>query len=161
MSERTKGTSTVEVVRNIVEPIAEELGLELWDVRFVKEGTQWYLRVFIDKDEGIGIDDCERLSRAIDGPLDEKDPISQSYCLEVCSPGIERELLTQKHFDKYAGEEVKVRLIRPDEKGEREFTAILLGMKNNEIELKKEEGKIAVINKKDIAFVKLNDWEEN
>ena len=97
MKEGKKGRTTVQVIHEIAEPIAEKLGLSIWDIKFLKEGSQWYLRVFIDKDGGISIDDCEAMSRALDEPLDELDPISQSYCLEVCSPGIERELVTDEH----------------------------------------------------------------
>lgn len=81
-----------------MKPIIERLGLSLWDVRFVKEGAEYYLRVFIDSENGITIEDCENVSRAIDEPLDIADPISQSYCLEVSSPGVERELRTDEHF---------------------------------------------------------------
>ena len=82
----------MELVRALAEPIAARLGYSLWDVRFVKEGAEWYLRIFIDKPEGIGIDDCVAMSRAVNDPLDELDPIEQAYCLEVCSPGMNREL---------------------------------------------------------------------
>ena len=81
---RKKGGNTVAQVWELAKPLAEELGLTLWDVRFVKEGAQWYLRIFIDKEDGVGIDDCVAMSHAIDKPLDELDPISQAYCLEVC-----------------------------------------------------------------------------
>ena len=76
-----KGGNTVAAVRKIVEPIAEQLGLEIWDIRFLKEGTTWYLRIFIDKDGGVSIDDCVEMTRAINKPLDEADPIEQAYCL--------------------------------------------------------------------------------
>ena len=92
MAKKEKG-NTVAAVWQIAQPIAESLGLELWDVRFVKEGADWFLRIFIDKEDGVSIDDCEAMSRAIDKPLDDADPISQSYCLEVSSPGVERELV--------------------------------------------------------------------
>ena len=82
---RKKGGNTVAQVWELAKPLAEELGLTLWDVRFVKEGAQWYLRIFIDKEDGVGIDDCVAMSHAIDKPLDELDPIHQAYCLEVCS----------------------------------------------------------------------------
>ena len=76
----------------LAQPVAEELGLMLWDVRFVKEGATWYLRFIIDKEEGVGIDDCVAMSRRMDKLLDEADPVPQSYVMEVESPGIEREL---------------------------------------------------------------------
>ena len=98
MAAKKKGGNTVALVRRLAEPIARDLGLMLWDVRFVKEGADWFLRIFIDKPEGIGIEDCEAMSRAINGPLDELDPVEQSYCLEVCSPGMNRELTRDEHF---------------------------------------------------------------
>ena len=75
--------NTVKLVEEIISPYAKELGLEIWDVRFAKEGSEWYLRIFIDKEGGVSIDDCVDLTHAISKPLDEKDPISQSYMLEV------------------------------------------------------------------------------
>ena len=105
--------NTVSRVTEIITPYAHQLGLEIWDVRFAKEGTDWYLRIFIDKDGGISIDDCVDLTNAITKPLDEADPISQSYTLEVSSPGVERELTADAHFEKYIGSNVMVRLIRP------------------------------------------------
>ena len=88
----------MEQIRALAAPIAKELGYDLWDVRFVKEGAEWYLRIFIDKPDGIGIDDCVAMSRAINDPLDRLDPIDQAYCLEVCSPGLNRELTRDEHF---------------------------------------------------------------
>lgn len=125
-SNRKKGGNTVAQVWELAKPLAEELGLTLWDVRFVKEGAQWYLRIFIDKEDGVGIDDCVAMSHAIDKPLDELDPISQAYCLEVCSPGIDRELVRPEHFEAFMGAPVRVRLIRPMEDGTREFLGLLL-----------------------------------
>ncbi len=85
--------NTAQACTKIAEPVAEELGLMLWDVRFEKEGSGWYLRFFIDKDGGVNIEDCENFSRKIDKVLDDADPIEQSYILEVSSPGIERNLI--------------------------------------------------------------------
>lgn len=102
--------NTVSRVTEIITPYAHQLGLEIWDVRFAKEGTDWYLRIFIDKDGGISIDDCVDLTHAITKPLDEADPISQSYTLEVSSPGVERELTADAHFEKYIGSNVMVSL---------------------------------------------------
>ena len=87
MAAKKKGGNTVALVRRLAEPIARDLGLMLWDVRFVKEGADWFLRIFIDKPEGIGIEDCEAMSRAINGPLDELDPTyGQPYTFTVSSP---------------------------------------------------------------------------
>ena len=105
--------NTVSRVTEIITPYAEELGLDIWDVRFAKEGTDWYLRIFIDKEGGISIDDCVDLTHAVTKPLDEADPISQSYTLEVSSPGVERGLTADKHFEKYIGADVMVRLLSP------------------------------------------------
>ena len=101
------------VVWELVDPIAEELGYVIWDVEFVREGSTWYLRITIDSDEGISIDDCEKLHRAIDAPLDEADPIEQAYTLEVSSPGIERVLKYPWHFTVFIGEELNIRLYAP------------------------------------------------
>ncbi|MBP3919555.1 MAG: ribosome maturation factor RimP [Clostridia bacterium] len=101
------------VVWDLIEPIAEELGYVIWDVEFVREGSEWYLRITIDSDNGISIDDCERLHRAIDAPLDEADPIEQAYHLEVSSPGIERVLKYPWHFSVFVGEDIAVKLYAP------------------------------------------------
>lgn len=155
MSKGKKG-NTVSAVWALAQPIAQHLGLELWDVRFVKEGAAWYLRVFIDKDGGVSIDDCEAMSRALDAPLDELDVINQSYCLEVSSPGIERELIRDEHFEKFIGSSVIVKLIRPNENGERELKGILDNFSSKEITLN-IEGSI-LIDRKNIASVRLDDF---
>ena len=155
-----KGGATVETVRNLIEPIVAELNLELWDVRYVKEGAQWYLRVFIDKPEGIGIEDCEKVSRAIDAPLDELNPIEQSYCLEVCSPGIERELVREEHFMRFIDAEVMVKMIRPIEGIGKEFAGVLKEYNKGEILIEDHSGENQVtINKKDAVWIKLDDFD--
>ena len=88
--------NSAERVYELIKDAVEAEGVRLWDVRFLKEGASWYLRVFIDKPEGISIDDCTNVSHAIDPIIDEADPIDVSYYLEVCSPGIERELTRQQ-----------------------------------------------------------------
>ena len=87
----------------LAKPVVEEAGCTLWDVEYVREAGSWYLRVFIDKEGGVDITDCEKVSRAINTPLDELDPIENAYCLEVCSPGIERELVRDEHFIQFIG----------------------------------------------------------
>lgn len=109
---RSNGGSTVEKVWDIAKPVADSLGLKLWDIRFLKEGASWYLRIYIDKDGGVSIDDCENMSRGVDKPLDTADPIEQSYYLEVSSPGIERELTRQEHFKLCMGQKIKLRTDR-------------------------------------------------
>ena len=108
-----KNGSIAEVVTGLAQPIADELGYILWDVEYVREGADYYLRITIDNDQGITIDDCEAFSRAIDPILDDADPIAESYHLEVSSPGIERELKTPAHIAACAGESVEVRLFAP------------------------------------------------
>ena len=152
--------NTVSRVTEIVEPYAKELGLDLWDIRFVKEGTDWYLRIFIDKEDGISIDDCVDLTHAITKPLDEADPISQSYTLEVSSPGVERELVTDSHFEKYVGSPVMLRLIRPIDKV-RDFSGVLSSYNNGELTVTLENGESISVNKKETSFVKLDDFDIN
>ncbi len=102
--------NVASVVRELVAPIAERMGFFIWDVEFVKEGADKYLRITLDNEEGINIIDCENFHRAIDPVLDEADPISESYILEVSSPGIERELKYPEHIDACEGWDVEVRL---------------------------------------------------
>ena len=104
--------NAAEKVYDLIKSTVESQGVELWDVRFVKEGASWYLRVFIDKPDGITIDDCTNVSHAIDPVIDEADPIDKSYYLEVCSCGLERELSRPWHFEKVVGEEIKIRLYK-------------------------------------------------
>ena len=154
------GKNTVQRVTQIIEPFAEELGLQLWDVEFKKEGTDWYLRIFIDKVGGVSVDDCVDLTHLITKPLDEADPIAQSYMLEVCSPGIERELKKDEHFEKYIGSPVMLRTIRPID-NVRDFCGTLSAYENGVITvLLKDESEIKV-NKKDASYVKLDDFDIN
>lgn len=150
--------NTVARVTELVAPYAKELGLDLWDVRFVKEGTDWYLRIFIDKDGGVSIDDCVDLSHAITDVLDEADPISQSYTLEVSSPGVERELVTDRHFERYIGSDVMLRLIRPVDKV-RDFSGVLTSYDNGVLTVTLENGEELTVNKKETSYVKLDDFD--
>lgn len=157
---QNKGTNIAESVKAIAEPIAESFGVRVWDVRFLKEGAEWYLRIFIDKDGGVNINDCENVSRAIDPLLDEKDFISQNYILEVSSPGLERELSRDEHFEEYIGKDVKVRLIRPMEGLGKEFCGVLKEANGSELTIEDYSGKNQVtINKKDTAWVKADDLD--
>ena len=122
-----KKEGIVATVRKLVLPVVEGFGLTLWDLEFVKEGSEWYLRVTIDKPEGITIEDCEKVHLAIDPLLDEADPIEESYHLEVSSPGLERTLTEPFHFEACKGEKVEVRLYAPVE-GSKSFTGKLLGL---------------------------------
>lgn len=155
-----KGKNTVEQVRRIVSPFAESMGLKIWDIRFLKEGTQWFLRIFIDKDGGVDINDCVDFSHAIDKPLDDADPIEQSYCLEVSSPGLERELVRDEHFIECTGKSVLVRLIRPID-GQRDFVGILEAFDDGNITVRTGEESSFTFTKKEASWVKLNDFDNN
>lgn len=152
-----KGGNTVKTVWEIVEPLANELGLKIWDIRFLKEGASWYLRVFIDKDGGVSIDDCVNLSHAIDKPLDEADPIEQAYYLEVSSPGVERDLVRDEHFTANIGEKIKVKMIRPV-LGKREFSGILSDYTDGNITIMCEDETSFTFTKKEASWVKLDDF---
>lgn len=121
------GGAVVGAVRAAILPVVEELGYSIWDIEYVKEGADYYLRVTIDSPTGITIDDCEAVHRAIDPVLDEADPIEGSYHLEVSSPGIERDLRTDEHFAACAGEKVEVRLFAPVE-GAKVWVGLLSGL---------------------------------
>ena len=144
--------TTASRVFDLIKPYVEELGLILWDVRFVKEGATWYLRVVIDSDNGVWIEDCENVSRRIDPVIDEADPIQQSYVLEVTSPGIGRELTRREHFEKMIGREVTVRTVRPVE-GRRDFEGALVAYDGNVTVA--ENGADVTVPKDNIASVKL------
>ena len=113
-------------VKELITPVAQQMEYWLWDVEFVKEGADKYLRITIDNEEGITIEDCEKFHRAIDPVLDEADPISEAYILEVSSPGIERELKTPQHIDACEGWDVEVKLYAP-KNGSKSFRGVLCG----------------------------------
>lgn len=143
-------------VYELVKDAVESQGVMLWDVAFLKEGASHYLRIFIDKEGGVNIDDCVNVSHAVDPIIDEADPISESYCLEVCSPGLERELTRPEHFEKMKGNKVKIRLFKPID-GKKELSGILNGLRNDGILLSTDDGEIK-IKKADAAKVKLEDF---
>ncbi len=115
-----------DAIWKMAEPLVLENGMELIDVEYVKEGAEWYLRLFLDKegDEGIDLDDCELISRKFSDILEEKDPITQAYRLEVSSPGIERPLKRTKDFQRFQGEKVQVKTFSEVE-GKKQFIGIL------------------------------------
>ena len=124
------GGSVVGAVRAAISPVVEGLGYRIWDLEYVKEGADYYLRVTIDSPNGITIEDCEAVHRAIDPVLDDADPIEGAYHLEVSSPGIERDLRTDEHFAACAGEKVEVRLFAPQD-GAKIWVGELLGLNEN------------------------------
>jgi len=145
--------SVEKIAEELVTPIVEKFKFELVDVEFVKEGANWYLRVYIDKPGGIAIDDCQAVSEELSDKLDEVDPIKHSYILEVSSPGLDRPLKTDREFEKYRGEEVEVKLYRPLD-GKKVFTGELLGLIDNKISIKQENGTELKFDRIDVATVK-------
>lgn len=141
----------------LIRDTVEEQNVSLWDVRFVKEGASYYLRVFIDKEGGINIDDCTNVSHAIDPVIDEADPIDQSYYLEVCSPGLEREITRPEHFEWAEGKEIRIKLYKALD-GSKEIIGTLLeydgGIKLSALD------KEIYLDKKEFSTVKLNDLTE-
>ncbi|WP_141433452.1 ribosome maturation factor RimP [Bacillus sp. 03113] len=117
-------SKVVETVEQLVLPILDEMQLELVDIEYVKEGREWFLRVFIDKDNGVDIEDCGIVSEKLSGKLDELDPISHNYFLEVSSPGAERPLKKSKDFEKAIGKNVFIKTFEPLD-GEKSFEGIL------------------------------------
>lgn len=149
--------NTVSLVWDIAEPIAHELGLILWDVRFVKEGANWYLRVFIDKDNGVDIEDCVNMSHALDAPLDEGDFIEQSYNLQVSSAGIERDLVRDEHFIRYIGEKIMLKLPKAID-GQKEFHGILEKYEDSCLTLSYGNNQTLTINKKEASWIRADDF---
>jgi ribosome maturation factor RimP len=123
------------VVTELVSPVADEMGIILWDVEFVKEGSKKILRITIDSEEGIDINTCEKFHRTIDPMLDEADPIDESYYLEVTSPGVEREIKNEAHIMMCQGEKVELKLYAP-KNGSKVFSGVLLGLS--------EEGRVVI-----------------
>lgn len=143
----------------MVYPIAEENGCIVWDVRFEKEGACWYLRVLLDHMErAVTIQDCENITRPLNKLLDETDPISQTYTLEVGSAGLERELLRETHFDACEGSKVTVRLIRPMDNGEREIVGTLLSCDRESVHIE-VNGEEKTFSLAGVAFVRLADFD--
>lgn len=134
-------------------PITEQFGVEIYDVEYVKEGSDWYLRAYIDKPEGVNIIDCENVSRALSDKLDEKDFIADSFILEVSSPGLGRPLKKDKHLQKSLGEEVEIRLYKAIDKC-KEFAGVLKSFDTETITIE-TEGKEMNFARADIALVRL------
>ena len=148
--------NAAEKVYGLIKETVEAEGVSLWDVRFLKEGASWYLRVFIDKPEGISIDDCTNVSHAIDPIIDEADPIEVSYFLEVCSAGIERELTRQSHYEACIGQTVKIKLYKAVD-GVKEFTGKLKSAADAAV-IETEGGEYR-FDYKDISKARLCDFE--
>lgn len=140
-----------DVVAQLAQTIVEQAGCTLWDVEYVKEAGEWFLRVYIDKEGGVDINDCEAVSRPLSDLLDEADPIQGSYTFEVSSAGLDRPLKKPEHFAACAGQQVDVRFYRPVD-GRKEYTGALVGCDG--------DGNVTVddktFEKKDVAQVRLH-----
>lgn len=154
---RGKKENTAQIAERLIKPILEERGLTLWDVRFEKEGGSWYLRYFIDKEDGVNISDCEFVSRAVEKLLDETDPIEQSYILEVGSPGIERELTKDWHFEQYAGAFVTVKLFSAVNNSREHTGRLIARSPAGDITIETETGEEMAFVKAQIASARLFD----
>ena len=142
-----------EVAAGLALPIVEQNGCTLWDVEYVKEAGDWYLRLYIDKEGGVSIDDCEAVSRAVSDALDAADPIEGSYIFEVSSAGADRALKKPEHFAACMGQEVQVRLYRPRE-GRKEFVGVLTGYEAGTVTLE-IAGEQVPFDEKEAAQVRL------
>ena len=134
-------------------PIVEKYGVEIYDVEYVKGGSDWYLRAYIDKPEGVNINDCENVSRALSDVLDTEDYIEDAYILEVSSPGLGRTLKKDRHLEKSLGEEVEIRTYKPIDK-QKEFSGILKAYDKDTVTIE-EDSEERVFARADIALIRL------
>ena len=147
-----------ERVERLIEPIIEEIGYELYDVEYAKEGKNYFLRIFIDKENGIDLNDCEKVNDAINDILDEENCIKEQYFLEVSSPGIERILRKDKHLEQNIGQQINVKLFKKDENQKKEYVGELSEFDEQNIIIKQEENQIK-IERKNIAQIKtIYNW---
>ena len=143
-----------EIVRELAQPVAEENGCELWDVEYVREAGQWYLRLYLDKEGGVNILDCEAVSRKVSDLLDEADPIESSYMFEVSSAGAERALKRPGDFERFMGSAVLVKTYKPKD-GRKEFAGTLAGYEDGAVLLDMGTGEPLCFEKSEIALVRL------
>ncbi|MDO4977467.1 MAG: ribosome maturation factor RimP [Eubacteriales bacterium] len=148
-----KRTEIVARVEELVNPIIDENHFELVDVEYVKEGANWYLRVYADKEGGININDCVLISRALEEKLDEEDFIADAYILEVSSPGLGRPLKKEKDFKRSIGEAVELKLYKAEDK-QKEFEGILVAYTDDTVTLEIDEAE-KVFERKNIAMIRL------
>ncbi len=138
----------------IFEPVVQSEGLSLYDVEYVKEGQEWYIRAYIDKDSGVTISDCEVINKKIDKLLDERDPVSHPYILEVSSPGVDRALKKEAHFLKHIGSIVDIKLFKA-RNGCKLFQGELLSYQDGIIKINDEKCGVLEFDQKDTASCKL------
>ncbi len=151
MTKREEYEITTE---KLVMPILKEHDFDLYDVEFVKEAGSWYLRIYIDKEGGITVDDCELVSRAMNEILDAKDYIPEAYIFEVSSPGLGRQLKKDKHLEKSIGEEVEIKLFKAINK-QKDFGGILVGFDKDKVTIEQEDGTQLEFTRTDIAMIRL------
>ena len=150
----TKRETYESRTEQLLQPMMEEHQFELVDVEYVKEGGTWYLRAYIDKPDGITINDCEVISRALSDKLDEEDFIEDSYVLEVSSPGLGRPLKKEKDFQRSIGEAVEIKLYKPQD-GTKEYTGILKEFDKDTVTIEKEDGSCVVFSRDALALIRL------
>ena len=143
-----------ELVSALAAPLVEAAGCSLWDVEYVREAGQWFLRVYIDREGGVSINDCEAVSRPLSDALDEADPIEGSYVLEVSSAGADRPLKKPEHFAAFLGTEVEVRLYRAMD-GRKDHVGVLAGYDNGDVTIDTADGPRTFV-KKDVAQTRLS-----
>lgn len=143
-----------KMTEELITPIIDAHHFELVDVEWVKEGSNWYLRVYIDKEGGITVDDCEVINREFGDVLDEKDYISENYIFEVSSPGLDRPLKKEKDFARSIGKDVEIRLYKPIDK-KKEFTGILKSYDKDSVTIELEDGREMTFEKTAIALIRL------
>lgn len=149
-----------EKVEKLVKPIIEKIGYELYDVEYAKEGKNYFLRIFIDNENGIDLNDCEKVNDAITDILDEENYIKEQYFLEVSSPGVERILRKNKHLEQNIGEQINIKLFKKDENGKKEYLGKLKEFDDLKIIIEKDENEIHV-ERKNISQIKtVYNWEE-
>ena len=147
-----------EKVEQLVKDPIEKLGYSLYDVEYVKEGPEYYLRIYIDKESGIDLNDCEKVSNEINEILDKADYIKEQYYLEVSSPGIERKLRKDKHLEQNISKNVEIKLFKKDNNGKKEYTGKLKAFNQEEIII--ETDKEIAIERKNIAQIKtIYEWK--
>jgi ribosome maturation factor RimP len=143
-----------DAVLALAQPVAESQGIEIWDVEFVKEAGTRFLRIYIDKAEGVSIQDCESFSRALDPILDEADPIPESYTFEVSSAGAERVLKRPGDFERFLGSDVYVKLYQPID-GSKQFVGVLQGYEDGNVTIL-QNGNNRTFDKSSVAQVRLH-----
>lgn len=147
----------MEILMGICKPVVEEAGLELYDVEYLKEGRNWYVRIYIDKPGGEGsvtIGACEVVSRKVEALLDEKNPIEQAYILEVCSPGLDRALKKEADFARYAGSVVNIKLYKAKNR-RKSFQGVLLGLRDGVVSIEDENDGVLTFERDEIAMCRL------